>query len=78
MNTGDHNLAVVLDGNIARRLGITDEELFTRVTQEIRKISGVKNVYAYSLEHKVAPAEGVDLKDGSASLSPPSSKGGDM
>ena len=49
IQAGSHNLAVILDGNIAQRLGITDEELFTRVTQSIRQIPGVKNVYAYEL-----------------------------
>jgi len=49
LQTGTHNLAVKLDGNIARRRGITDEELFTEVALAIRHIAGVMNVYAYEL-----------------------------
>jgi hypothetical protein len=51
MMTGDHNLAVILDGNIARRLGLTDEQLFTIVSRQIQEIDGVKSVYAYELTH---------------------------
>jgi len=49
LQTGTHNLAVKLDGNIARRRGITDEELFIEVALAIRHITGVMNVYAYEL-----------------------------
>jgi len=49
VSAGTHNIAVIVDGNVARRRGITDEELFTDITLAIRHIAGVKNVYAYEM-----------------------------
>jgi hypothetical protein len=49
---GTHNLAVIIDGNIAHRRGISEEDLFTEVALQIRHIPGVKSVYAYELSRE--------------------------
>jgi hypothetical protein len=45
----DTNLAVILDGNTARKLGLTDEQMFAEVAKQVRRIPGVRQVYEYQL-----------------------------
>ena len=53
----DTNLAVILDQNTARKLGLTDEDLFAQVAKEIRRIPGVRQVYEYQLNRSEIAVE---------------------
>lgn len=57
MSILDTNLAVILDIATARRLGLTDEQMFAQVAREIRHIPGVRQVYEYQLNSSEVAVE---------------------